>query len=145
MLHEPECKTPLQAQGCFAFVGGLTITYTVDMVHAQHMSISKQLKDQLIRHLAGQDTVPRGLNELNHYFRVYGPIKFQHERRADGSYIARSDGFRFGSIVTSGQTLEDLDEQIKDAILTSFEVPSSYAKEAQLHRVGDQTKEYAFA
>ena len=40
---------------------------------------------------------------------------------------------------------KELDKNIKDAILTSFEIPSSYAKEAKIHRVGDGRKEYALA
>lgn len=109
------------------------------------MSITKHLKDQLIRLLAGTDTVPRGLRELEHYFRCYGPIEFRCDAQSDGTFIAVSQGFRHGSIVTSGRTREELEANIKDAILTSFEVPSSYADEANVQRVGDQKSRYAFA
>ncbi len=107
------------------------------------MSLYKQAKDQLIRFMLGKNTVPSGLSELNHYFRFNGPINFRHENQEDGGVVAISDDFRYGSIITHAKNIEELDEKIKDAILTAFEVPSSYAKEAGVHRVGD--KEYAFA
>lgn len=107
------------------------------------MSLYKQAKDQFIRFMLGKNSVPSGLAELNHYFRFNGPINFRYEKQEDGSIVAVSDNFRYGSIITHVDRKEELDEKIKDAILTAFEVPSSYAKEAGLHRVGD--KEYAFA
>lgn len=107
------------------------------------MSLYKQAKDRFIRIMLGRNSVPSGLAELNHYFRFNGPINFRYESQEDGSIIAISDNFRYGSIITHADRKENLDEKIKDAILTAFEVPSSYTKEAGLHRVGD--KEYAFA
>ena len=107
------------------------------------MSIYKQTKDRFIRLLIGKNSVPSGLAELNHYFRFYEPINFSYEKQEDGSIIAVSNNFRYGSIITHADRQEELDEKIKDAILTAFEVPLSYAKEAGIHRVGD--KEYAFA
>ena len=107
------------------------------------MSLYKQTKDQFVKFILGSATAPRGLVELNHYFRVYGPITFRHEMQEDGSIVAISDNFRYGSIITQATKQSELDEKVKDAILTAFEVPSSYAKEAGLHRVGE--KEYAFA
>lgn len=107
------------------------------------MSIYKQAKDQLARLVLGGEFAPQGLVELNHYFRFNGPITFRHEKQEDGSIVAISENFRYGSIITSAENTEELDEKVKDAILTAFEVPSSYAKEAGVHRVGE--KEYAFA
>ncbi|MDD2785368.1 MAG: hypothetical protein PHS79_00575 [Patescibacteria group bacterium] len=107
------------------------------------MSLYKQTKDQLIRFLLGKHSIPTGLFELDRYFRYNGPITFKYELQEDGSIIAISDNFRHGSIITRADKKEDLDEKIKDAILTAFEVPSSYAKEAGVHRVGNG--EYAFA
>lgn len=107
------------------------------------MSLYKQSKDQLIKLLLGKSSVPSGLADLNHYFRVYGPINFHHEKQEDGSILAISDNFRYGTIITHAENKDLLDEKVKDAILTAFEVPSSYAKEAAVSRI-DQ-KEYAFA
>ncbi len=107
------------------------------------MSLQKQIKDHLFRFVFGKSALPPGLVELNHYFRFYGPIHFRSERQEDGSVVVVSQNFRYGSIITHTQHHEQLDEKVKDAILTAFEVPSAYAKEAALHRVGD--KEYAFA
>ena len=59
-------------------------------------------------------------------------------------HIAISTNFRYGSIVTSGKDVEELEKNIKDAILTSFDIPSSYAKEANILKVG-QERGYAFA
>ncbi|MBU1126673.1 MAG: hypothetical protein ABH826_03045 [Patescibacteria group bacterium] len=107
------------------------------------MSIQKQAKDRLIKFVLGKSTIPQGLNELNKYFRIYGPINFTFEKQLDGSFVAMSKDFKYGSIVTSAKNREGLDEKVHDAILTAFEVPSSYAQEAAVHRVGDRG--YAFA
>ena len=90
------------------------------------MSLYKQAKDQFIRLMLGKDSVPIGLIELNRYFRMYEPIQFREEEQEDGSTVAISENFRYGSIVTSGKDQQELDENVKDAILTAFEVPSSY-------------------
>lgn len=76
--------------------------------------------------------------------RRYRGINFQYHNNEDGTYTAASTDFRYGSIVTSGKTLEELEKNIKDAILTSFEIPSSYSKETKIVKVGEQ-KEYALA
>ena len=109
------------------------------------MSIIKKTRDNIAKIFLGGDTVPRELFELSDYFRANGPIKFRYEKK-DGETIAISTNFRFGSIVTSGKDEEELNKNIKDAILTSFNIPSSYAKEAKIHKVGDNSqKEHAFA
>lgn len=107
------------------------------------MSLYKQTKDKIIRFMLGSQAVPSGLSELHRYFRVYGPINFRFEKQEDGSFVAISDNFRYGSIITRAGTIKDLDEKIKDAILTVFEVPSSYAKEADVRKM--ESREYAFA
>ena len=108
------------------------------------MSILKKTKDQLIKFVLGSATVPRGLFELHQYFRLHGPIHFNYEKKKDIT-VAMSANFRYGSIITSGRDEDELDKNIKDAILTSFEVPSSYAREAKIYKVGDGRKEYALA
>ena len=95
------------------------------------MAIIKRTKDYLIKVILGQNIVPRELLELNQYFRHYGPIGFRYEKSEDG-IVAISKNFRYGSIVTSGKDATDLDKNIKDAILTAFEIPSSYAKEVHI-------------
>lgn len=111
------------------------------------MSLSKQARDWLIRIMLGKNAVPSGLSELNNYFRHHGSIKFHEEKQEDGTIVAVSENFLFGKIITTADTQAELDEKVKDAILTAFEVPSSYAKEAGIHRVDGQSehKEYAFA
>ena len=94
------------------------------------MTLTKKAKDRIIRALLGGNTVPRSVLDLHQYFRQFGPISFRYERAEDGTTIAISNNFRYGSIVTSGKDPKELDKNIKDAILTSFEIPSSYAKEA---------------
>jgi hypothetical protein len=66
---------------------------------------------------------------MQKYFRNYDPIKFTFHRE-DGLVVAVSENFRHGSIVTFAKNEQELDAKIKDAILTSFGIPSSYAKEA---------------
>lgn len=117
------------------------------------MSITKQTKDHLIRFLLGKSGVPSGLADLHHYFRMNGPIRFRYEPQDDGSVVAFSENFRFGSIITHAASPIELDEKIPDAILTAFEVPSSYIREAAIHRLSKEKtislqldeKEYAFA
>ncbi|MFH1098501.1 MAG: hypothetical protein V1723_01040 [Candidatus Uhrbacteria bacterium] len=109
------------------------------------MSLFKQARDQFIRFALGRDGVPSGLAELSHYLRFNEPISFRLEKQDDGSYVATSQGFRHGSIVTAGRDSQEIEEHIKDAILTSFEVPSSYAREADLRRVDETKQGYAFA
>ncbi|MCK5122785.1 MAG: hypothetical protein KAQ87_01385 [Candidatus Pacebacteria bacterium] len=107
------------------------------------MSLSKQIKDRLIKILWNGKSVPNELFELSQYFRNYGPIEFEFKQE-DGKVIAISKNFNHGSIVTSGKDTEELEENIKDAILTSFDVPSSYTKEAGIHKL-DKEKSSVFA
>ena len=108
------------------------------------MPISKMIKDQIIKALLGKSSVPKGLFELSQYFRHYEPIDFT-EKNEDGNIVAISTNFKYGSIVTSAKDKESLDKNIKDAILTAFEVPSSYAKEVDVHKVGSKEGQYALA
>lgn len=48
--------------------------------------------------------------------------------------MARSTNFRYGSIITSGKDEQEVDRNIKDAILTSFEIPSAYSADAKLYK-----------
>jgi len=108
------------------------------------MSTIKKAKNQLLKLVFGKSIVPRGLFELNQYFRLNGPIGFEH-KKSKNSIMARSINFRYGSIVTSGKDQKELDKNIKDAILTSFEIPSSYAGEAKIVKEGEKSKKYALA
>lgn len=104
----------------------------------------KQIKDKILKLIFGNEYVPEGLLELYKYFRHNDPIDF-NVTFENGKHIAVSKNFRHGSIVTSASSKEDLDKNIKDAILTSFDIPSSYSKEAALSEVGQKTKSYAVA
>lgn len=108
------------------------------------MSITKQLKDYVVKFCWSGKTVPVGLFELSQYCKNYGPIEFEYKHE-DDKIIAISKNFRYGSIITSANNDKELDENIKDAILTSFEIPSSYTKEAGLHKVGHEAMAYAIA
>ncbi len=110
-----------------------------------NMRIVKVTKDHLIRVLLGKASVPRGLYELAQYFRIYDSINFQYHQEGEMT-VATSTNFHYGSIITHGRNSEELDRNIKDAILTSFEVPSSYTKEAKIVREGEASKHaYALA
>ena len=109
------------------------------------MSLFKRTKDEIIKILLGKSGIPRGLFDLTQYFRYYGPINFKYEHKGN-LIIAVSTNFKYGSIVTSGQNENELDQNIKDAILASFEVPSSYAQEAKVRKTSENTLgEYAAA
>ena len=107
------------------------------------MSLRKQTKDLMIKILLGKEFVPSGLADLNHYFRVYGPIGFRREKQEDGSFVLVSENFQYGSIITQVKDDSGIDAQVVDAILTAFDVPSSYSKQADIKRVNSE--EYAFA
>jgi len=108
--------------------------------------VLKVIKDHIIKAAWGrEDLRPRGLFELSEYMRHNRGINFEYHKNEDGSITAVSTNFRFGSIITQGKDLQELDKNIKDAILTSFEIPSSYAKEAKIVKVGVEQKEYALA
>jgi len=109
------------------------------------MTIKKELKDKLVKIFwYRRDMVPAGLFELSQYFRNNGPINFELKNEND-EIIAVSKDFRYGTIITSAKSEGELDESIKDAILTTFEVPSSYKQEAGLHKIGSENRIYAFA
>ncbi|MBP6945422.1 hypothetical protein KBD61_02290 [Patescibacteria group bacterium] len=108
------------------------------------MKPSKILKDWLFKAYLGKKTVPAGLVELHKYFQNYGPINFE-KHKEDGAIIAVSQNFRFGSIITQGVNEKELDRNIRDAILTAFEVPSSYAQEAGIKRQRAEAAVYATA
>lgn len=109
------------------------------------MALVKVMKDRLGKALLGKSVVPAGLVELNRYFRNNAPIHFENHPEDGGVIVAVSTNFRFGSIVAQGRNEVELDRNIKDAILTSFEVPSSYAKEAGVRNVGETAGQYALA
>lgn len=94
--------------------------------------------------MLGKGVVPRELLDLHDYFRLYGGINFSFDKKED-LIIAESTNFKFGSIITSGKNPKELDANIKDAILTSFDVPSSYAEEAKIHKEGQKENVYALA
>lgn len=106
------------------------------------MSITKQVRDRLGKMLLGSKSVPQGLFELSKYFIHFGPIEFDYKQDKDG-YVAVSKNFKYGSIVTSAKDIKHLEENIKDAILTSFDIPSSYAVEAAIKKVSEEEKQYA--
>lgn len=108
------------------------------------MAYFKKAKDRFIKSLLGSAAVPRGLYDLTKYFQTYGSINFEYKHEAD-QIIAISDNFRYGTIITSAKDFQELDRKIKDAILTSFEVPSSYSKEAKIYKEGEESKVYALA
>ncbi len=115
------------------------------------MPILKITKDYIARflqegadRLVGAPSVPKSLYELDQYFRREGSINFDYFTE-DGVMVAVSTDFRYGSIITQGKNIHELDANIKDAILTAFDIPSSYAKEIALHTLGDHATEYALA
>lgn len=109
------------------------------------MSFSKRAKDYILKLISGKDFFPHGLVEINRYFRLYGPIHFEYKHE-NGIIIAISQNFRHGSIITSGKDEKELDKNIRDAILTSFEIPSSYFKEANIINLKENKhKAYALA
>lgn len=99
------------------------------MLTLQYYEPYKKSKRSINQILLGKNSVPQGLVELFRYTHNNGPINFKFEKLEDGSIVAKSTNFRWGSIITFAKNESEIDVKIKDAILTSFEIPSSYAKE----------------
>ncbi len=109
------------------------------------MPFAKRAKDYILKFISGKEFVPHGLVEINRYFRFYEPIEFEYKQEGDIT-IAISQNFQHGSIITSGKNPKELDKNIRDAILTSFEIPSSYSKETKLINLRENKhKAYAIA
>ncbi len=107
------------------------------------LKISRDFLRKLL--LEGGDVVPRELLDLHEYFRLNGPIHFAFHEENPEALVAVSTNFRHGSIVSSGKDAKDLDKNIRDAILTAFDVPSSYSKEANIASMSNSRSEYALA
>ncbi len=115
--------------------------------------LTKTIKDFIARKfgefedkLAGNSqSVPRGLYDLSQYFRHEKGINFEIKKEEGDFLVAVSTNYRYGSIIAYAESLKELDEKIKDAILTSFSIPSSYAKEAQIIKMDGQKLKYALA
>jgi len=114
----------------------LTLTYI--------MKIIKVTKDRLVRLLSGKSFVPVDILELHKYFRLFGPIVFKYHKESD-IIISISENFQYGSIIAHGRTMEELDRNTRDAILSAFGVPSAYKKEAALVKGGEHKDAYAIA
>lgn len=108
------------------------------------MNLIKNTKDRIVKAALGKGTVPSGLLEMHKYFKHYGAINFQ-EHKEDGIIISISTNFKYGSIIAHGKDRKELDANVEDAILTSFEIPSSYKREASLIKVGDKQDAYVLA
>lgn len=106
------------------------------------MSIFKEVKDHLVK-LVFLDLGP--VHELHAYLTNHGPINFHYESSEDGIILAKSTNFVYGSIITTGRDLKEVDINIKDAILTAFDIPSSYMAEAGIQKVGEEDGAYATA
>lgn len=102
----------------------------------------KIIKDQIVKILSNGTSAIDELNDMQEYFRHYGEIKFSL-KKGERQIIAVSTNYRHGAIITAGRNQKELDENIKDAILTMFEIPSVYAKEAGIHKVGEKEASYA--
>lgn len=101
------------------------------------MALSKIIKDKIVRSILGASSVPRGLLEIQLYFRHNDPLNFRFEKQEDGSLVAFSTNYRHGSIIVQAKNQEELDRQIKDAILTAFEIPSSYERDADIRSTAE--------
>lgn len=104
----------------------------------------KNIKDSLIKYLAGSDFLPEEVFDASEYFRHFRAINFEF-KKDDGLFIATSTNFQWGTVIASGKTLKELDRNIKDAILTAFSVPSAYADKLKIQNIDESQKKYALA
>lgn len=64
---------------------------------------------------------------LDKYLKTNNPIVFD-KKKEGGVFIAVSNNFKYGSIITSAHSQEDLDLNIEDAVLTAFDMPVTHKK-----------------
>ena len=124
-------------------------SYNINRYDKVHMKLHKVLRDKLTKIALGTTTVPAGLFEWTEYTIHFKGINFDVALdKNDKVYRAKSTNFRHGVIFAEAISLKELDNNIKDAILTAFEIPSSYRKEARITNENAARKEsrrYAFA
>lgn len=87
----------------------------------------KNIIYKLISYLPTRQGKERLQNLINYINK--DPIKFSVEKiTEDGQsyFLATSFNIPKGNIITSGKNLEELNNNIKDAIFTSFDVPAYY-------------------
>ncbi|MFH1667754.1 MAG: hypothetical protein ABH884_01885 [Candidatus Komeilibacteria bacterium] len=107
------------------------------------INIRKIVKDWINKmFLNSLNMSPRGLVEINRYFRLFGPIHFEFKKEESG-VVAISKNFQYGTIIASAKDIKALDSKIKDAILTAFDLSSVYAAEAKIRR--EDELQYAIA
>lgn len=92
--------------------------------------VYKNFKDFLKKSIFFHGQSLKEVNDLKRYFATYGPIKFKVEKYSDGIWMAYSQNFTMGSIVTTGTNNSQLSDNTTDAILTAFKIPTAYKKEA---------------
>ncbi len=112
------------------------------------MKVLKVIKDKIYKtFLVPYGVAPQGLVDMYEYFKDYKEGIIFEFKTDNGIITAISTNFKWGTIVTEARTKKELDKNIKDAILTAFEIPSSYAKEAKIERIGSVKKanQYALA
>ncbi len=100
------------------------------------MSMSKIAKDYIEKTLRF-GYVPEGVVDWLRYSRDFGGINFSFEEK-DGVVVAKSKNFRYGTILTTGKDLDEADRNVRDAILTAFEIPSVYVKEGLITKEGEK-------
>jgi hypothetical protein len=96
------------------------------------MEVLKVVKDHIDKWVFHRGQMPLEVKEWKKYVAVNGAVTFKFDEQEDGSWVASSTNFKYGSIITSADSKEDLDSEIKDAILTAFSIPSAYAGEAKV-------------
>lgn len=64
-----------------------------------------------------------------------GSIQFTVSREANGDWVAES--VNLSGILTGGTSQEDVNEMIKDAIFTYFEIPAKYCDDSLIRSAGE--------
>jgi hypothetical protein len=106
------------------------------------MGVAKVIKDNLDKHIFNRNKFISEINGFRRYFALYDSINFNIHQE-DGVFVAKSTDYKYGSIITSADSKEEIEKEIKDAILTSFGIPSAYANEAKVVNTGSKSERYA--
>ena len=70
--------------------------------------------------------------------RDHGPIKFSVELLSDGSWVAESTNV--DGIITGGTDKENINDTLKDAVFTYYEIPPQLCNDSLIKASGEPVK-----
>lgn len=82
------------------------------------------------------------LEQLSQFIKENGPVRFRIHHDPDAFW---AESTNIDSIYSSGETYDELMNNLKDAVFTYFGVPAKYCDERLLRVEGEAATELAYA